>query len=259
MDIAKASLKMFDDIGRTMLGAPIRDGKDIKGVEDRKLTKHLRNITFILNTDAASDELLASHQMTAKNGDLPPLLPNVQAIIRDRAHAGRRVLQKPANADPYLKGIVEQVLTSKHSIVQRIENSHLHRDTLQERCAAEDARVSTRIKNLRAAKHRFESWAKPMGRLTIYRNAIIAVAEVITQTRASTVEAKDADAFKSMIDVELFISMAMLADAADEGLLLVRQNDSESMDVAIAPGHPHEKQTTSVELFHINFKTFLAI
>ena len=154
------------------------------------------------------------------------MLPNIQAIVRDRAHAGRRVLQKPAMADPYLKAIVESVLTERHSIIQRIENSHLHKDTLRKQCAALDEKVSTHICNMRAAKHRFESWAKPLGRFSIYRNAVISTAEVITTTRPNTPEAEDANNFKQMINEEVCISIGMLADAADEGLILVRSSSS---------------------------------
>ena len=53
------------------------------------------------------------------------MLPNVLSILRDRSHASRQVLQKPAIADEYVQQSKSKVFTDKHIIVQRIENSIL--------------------------------------------------------------------------------------------------------------------------------------
>ena len=162
------------------------------------------------------------------------ITPNVVAVVRDKAHANRRVIQKPALADAYLSNIMDTFISSKHSIVQRIERSHVFSDIFVDKCKARDQDITTLVRNFRAAKHRYESWAKPLGRFTLFRNAVIATADEIATMR-SGVPSADAENFKAKLDEEACLTLGLLADAADEGLLLTRSMDDELVDSATAP------------------------
>ena len=56
-----------------------------------RLLEHLRAHCHMLTTDAASDELTAAELARLKlNLDTEPFLPNLQFVLRDKAHAARR-------------------------------------------------------------------------------------------------------------------------------------------------------------------------
>ena len=89
------------------------------------------------------------------------------------------------------------------------------------------------IDNLRAAKHRFESLQKPMGRACLHIEALIKTA-LHTMSLRDDKQAKRSAQFLLFLDDEKLLSLAMLADAADESLLLTRVLDNEDVDPAVA-------------------------
>jgi len=66
-------------------------------------------------------------------------------------------------ADEFLAGAMHDTILDKRSIVQKIWNSHVFTAWFEQHAKALDGR---RVRNLRAAKHRFESYSKPLGRLS---------------------------------------------------------------------------------------------
>ena len=76
------------------------------------------------------------------------------------------------------------------------------------------------IKNMGAAKHRYESWAKPLGRFTIFLLAIITTADWMMVTRRGKSEGKDAESFLREVDEVQCLSIALMADSSDEGLAI---------------------------------------
>jgi hypothetical protein len=61
---------------------------------DMQLYSHLCQIIEVLAVDNAKDEQLVGSQLSCKLAvgpdALPPMLPNLQWVARDKAHAGRR-------------------------------------------------------------------------------------------------------------------------------------------------------------------------
>ena len=87
-------------------------------------------------------------------------------------------------------------------------------------------------KGLGAAKHRYESWAKPFAMVVMTLPALIRTAEEISLVRAGKPEGKDADRFLKFLNAERVLQLGMLADGADEAYLLIRIFDDEETDPA---------------------------
>ena len=89
-----------------------------------------------------------------------------------------------------------------------------------------------RIKNLSAAKHRFQSYQKPLGRSTLFFDALIRTAEYTVRERKGSDrgEDKDADAFLTDLDSEQRLQASMMADASDETMLFTRYSDDPDID-----------------------------
>jgi hypothetical protein len=88
-------------------------------------------------------------------------------------------------------------------------------------------------KGLGAAKHRFESWAKPFAMAVMTLPALIRTAEEISITRAGKAEGKDADDFLIFLNAERILQLGMMADGSDEGVVLIRIFDDELTDPAM--------------------------
>ena len=93
-------------------------------------------------------------------------------------------------------------------------------------------KIDSAVSNLRAAKHRFESYSKPLARFCLYVEAVIHVALRIVAERGSDSAAQHAKAFLTYINNERLVQLAMMADAADEALKLIRECDKEEWDTA---------------------------
>ena len=93
-------------------------------------------------------------------------------------------------------------------------------------------KIDSAVSNLRAAKHRFESYSKPLARFCLYVEAVIHVALRIVAERGSDSATQHAKAFLTYINNERLVQLAMMADAADEALKLIRECDKEEWDTA---------------------------
>ena len=125
---------------------------------------------------------------------------------------------------------MDDTVLREDSIVQKIWYSHVFTAWFERHAAkASDGR---RVRNLRAAKHRFESFSKPLGRLILWLPAVLATAHDIAVKRAGENAAKIARRRLENITAEKLLTLAMLVDAGDEGLALVRQVDDEQVDLA---------------------------
>ena len=85
-------------------------------------------------------------------------------------------------------------------------------------------RKSVSLVSLHSAKHRFESFAGPLSNWVVWLLAFIFTAREAVIKRTN-VEVKCAELFLSYISEERCILMAMLADAADDGLDFTRAHD----------------------------------
>ena len=198
---------------------------------DLQLEAHILHHIEAVTVDSASDELLACEMMRGCGGLTPQSTPNLKCIIRDATHAARRVTSKPEKADPFLQEIHNKLISSKASISQILHNSTtLWGPRFAARVKELDDHIGIEVRNVRACKHRHESFAKPAGRFVLYLDAYLAVAEeMVASASAVKSQAKD---FLEFLSTEVLVQAAMLADAADECLLFTRQLDDEDTDSA---------------------------
>jgi len=85
--------------------------------------------------------------------------------------------------------------------------------------------------NLRAAKHRFESYSKPLGRSIRWLPRLVKLMAKVSHTRTGTPKQR-ATAWLKWLSPRRVLLAAMAADAADEAMLVTRVFDKEQFDVA---------------------------
>ena len=186
-----------------------------------------------LTVDSAADELLAGELMRGRC-DLAPesiACPSLKLVVRDKTHASRRTTQKPEACDAFLTDIVDKLFSNKHSITQLIHNSHVWSSHFGAYVQDVEEKIGKGIRNVRAAKHRHESAAKPRGRFVLLMDAYIQVALHMLHGREDETK-KYAQEFLTYLTEEVALQAAMLADATDEGLCFTRTLDNEATDPA---------------------------
>ena len=131
-----------------------------------------------------------------------------------------------------MKEVMETFVRGNSAIVQRIEHSPIFKMWFKSCQPHAATRVNASVANLRAAKHRFESFIKPLARFVLYVEAITATALRIVAERGNEVAAQDAKSFLTFMNTERLLQAAMMADAADETAQLIRTCDAEDWDTA---------------------------
>ena len=186
-----------------------------------------------LTVDAAADEVLAGDIMRGRSNMENDVVtcPNLKIVVRDKTHASRRTTQKPETCDVFLAELVDKLFKGKHSITQLIHHSHVWSAHFASYVQDVEGRVGQGIKNVKGAKHRHESAAKPRGRFVLYMDAYIQTAMHMLHGRHDEV-GKHASEFLAYLNEEVALQAAMLADATDEGLLFTRALDNEDTDPA---------------------------
>ena len=126
------------------------------------------------------------------------------------------------------------LLTQNSSMINSIQWSHKLQDMFNKFCREiEGDKVSgERIRNMRHRKHRYESMQKPLGRLILFLDAVIMVAQWVAVNRPGGAEEVNALEFLLTIDEEALICVALCADAGDEGIQMVRDVDTEKHDTS---------------------------
>ena len=180
------------------------------------------------------------------------LHPNLKMIGRDKAHAFRKVLQRPYAADDFLETVMNDHILGSHSMTQIIANSHEFSLWLEEEIGRQEstAGFGAKCKNLRSAKHRFESHSTPLGRMLLYCPAFLANCQRIVENRRDNKEGRCSLGYLQSLTPEGLCQLAMLADAGDEGLLLVRAMDKENVDMAEIATVVQSFQSRIGVLFH---------
>ena len=186
-----------------------------------------------ITVDSASSELKAA-RIAGEN----KLMPNMVAILRDRAHATRRLLTRGLKAVHEFDTLVSMYVHDRHSIVQRIHNSDTFKAEYKHNVHALDGPFN-KSSNLSAAKHRFESYAKPLQQFVMTLPAILATAQKMSLERKEEPEGKDADNFLASISTEHVTMLGCITDCAHEVLWLTRLHDEDHHDLS---GLVHEVQ-----------------
>jgi hypothetical protein len=144
-----------------------------------------------------------------------------------------RLTSRAWAADPHLNRLYKQFVVAKDALVSLIENSNLLGEKFKRYVARSEEVFGIRVSNLSLARHRADSTQKPLARLVLFIDAMFAVAADISCSRRGR-EAQIADTFLQM-SAEDYLQLAMMADAGDEAIQLVRLCDSESFDPATTP------------------------
>jgi len=131
-----------------------------------------------------------------------------------------------------LDELTNSMIMGRTSVVQIISNSKEFRSWFERNVQAMSSHIAGKVKNLRAAKHRFETFSKPLARLVLFLPAFLKTAQEIASKRDDKPEGRAAAAWLSALTPANLVLLAMLADAGDEGLGLIRAADNEAVDTA---------------------------
>ena len=228
---AVAYANCFKNIVKTFCtygsGAPTSHKRrlQVRGrVPNAALLQKCREVLKVLSTDA-------ENAMQASRRDLSQGLSSMQdggffsdviAWVNDMTHATRRVMERPILASSFLAALMKNYIRGPHSITQLIRNSTTFTAWLTDAISELEDNPANRRKivSLRAALHRFESWASPLARLVLFWPAYAATAARIVRDRSrSSREGKIAALFLARLGVTDIIGMGALADGLQEGFL----------------------------------------
>ena len=221
-----------------------------------KLLEHFRQTVMCITVDSARDEVLSGEMMRCKALSCEPqqmaLTPNLKFVIRDKAHASRRIISRPWAADDFLWDIINMMCKGKGSISRMLEHSPEIRRVFSDFVKNSASQVvESSVTNMRAACHRFESFQKPLGRTCLHMHAVIRTALHVS-LRGQPSVALLAKAWLRWVDTEKFLMLSMMADVADEAMSLTRLLDKEGIDPAILNREVNNFKVTVTALFSGN-------
>ena len=206
---------------------------------DKTFRKHLVKIWGSLVTDAAANELLSATDTAQK----------VETI--DKSHASRRLLSRTLKLDDYMNGVLETMIVGKGSLCSLIQFSPNLREVFTSNVASmkedadaqaqgdeggysdEDGDEVDKAVNIGIAKHRFDSMSKRLRRAVKKIEAMIATADWAILFRKGKKECRCAQRFEDVLDDECYMTLAFMAEAAQECCEFTRCFDSASMDTSI--------------------------
>ena len=188
----------------------------------------IQTVTELFAADGASDE-----QAAGRIAQSTCFFHNVLCGQFDKAHACKRLLSRGWPSDPYMHALAEGLVLSKGAIAQRIHYSGLFRERFRQAVAQMSQQLCGRIRDLSAAKHRFTSYALPFRRAALFFLPLLRVAQSILDERGpASPEGQDAQTWLESVDNESALQLALMADAADEVLILNRFFDKNKYDKA---------------------------
>ncbi|CAE7269121.1 unnamed protein product [Symbiodinium sp. CCMP2592] len=204
----------------------------IDGQVDVALVNHFREKVEVVCADKASNEQVAGRM--SRTGP-SALFPNSKVVNHDSSHAMQRVLKRPWAAVEPIQRILEEWVTGANSVTQMIEHSHgmasVYRSYVQKLEVPINAK---RIRDLRAAKHRFSSLQKPLGRAVLTFDAMLSTILWAAAHRTGA-ERDRCLACLASLSEEGLILLAMAADISDENMRVLRLCDQEEFDAAEFP------------------------
>jgi hypothetical protein len=192
--------------------------------------------THAISIDAAQNEVTSTTIMRRDVKIEENLLtPNLKIVSRDGAHGSGRFLKRGFGADEYLQRITTTAYHAKGSITQLVHHSTEFRQWFEsavQTSRAQGVVLHAFIKNLSAAKHRYQSFQKPSGRGCLFFDALVTVAERIFVTRKGSgrKESDHAGGFLEDVTEEYRLQWAMAADASDEVMIYTRYHDDPEID-----------------------------
>ena len=196
--------------------------------------EYIRQRVEMFTADGAANEQLAGKMLhpTSLRGDLETKLPNMRLVIRDKAHATRRITDRTIGADCVLEQILNVIVVGRPSVSRLLKNSRPIACMFESEVAKQEriAGVTSSVRNMSFAKQRFDSTAKPLGRCLLNLDAVISTMQIVcAQRQSGSSEYKAAANFLNLIsEARNLVLAGMLADACDECLVLIRFFDREA-------------------------------
>ena len=213
----------------------LRSGK-AAGTVGEPLVKHIlqRVVFYVSDGDSASH--LAGHMLHtgSERAALAEKLPNLRAIIRDRAHSSRHLNEHSFTADPILHSLLQTAVLKQHSIVRQIKDSQPLRQIFVAEARSQTHRddLITVVTDMSFAAQRFDSLQKPLGRIVLNLEALLSYCHVVTRERsANSPEVPRCLEFLQCITEQNVLLLGMMADASDECMMLTRFMDRDTFDV----------------------------
>ena len=198
----------------------------------KSLFQHFKSKLVSVTTDSAADEVLSSELMRTKmTGFREVLAPNLRWVVQDKAHGSRRITSRPWHSDEFLNEVLQFMAGGHASIARLVHYSPEIKRIFQQFANTSESTVLKTVSNFRAAQHRFDSQAKPLGRTCLFLHACVRTALHLTRARSDNMMRK-AKNFLLWLNDERALQAAMLADAADTSLRLTRCMDAEDLDTA---------------------------
>ena len=255
--ICDATLATMNRFCSRFHGAP---GKPrVKSFVKKTLFQKLRQNIIVITVDSAGDECLASEMMrsSALSNTHLRATPYLKFVVRDKAHASKRLVSRGWGVDPYLNKVMGMYARDRASIARTIQNSHIIRLKFKQYVGTSFRMVSRTVSNMRSAKHRFESLQKPFGRTVLFCYPTIRTGLWTYQTRDDQSSA-NAKIWLEYVDTENALQAAMMADASDQTIVLSRLLDNEDVDPAILNHEVRQYVQTNELLFGDSAKCLTA-
>ena len=238
IEITEATRNQMEIFCTRFYGAPFANSiAKVKGDFDQELFDHILKTCEAITVDSAGDEIASAYDSSAPNSftalslGMLCFLPNLLHILRDKAHAIRKLMTRPWTIDPTLENIMDLFVTGRGSLLNMIENSIELKMWLKDFSEKNKTKViSSVFSSVRAASHRFESYLSPMVRFVMDFDAFLALAIKISILRHDTVPGQNARFFLETINEEICIMIALLCECGDECLQLLRIYDVEAPD-----------------------------
>ena len=259
--VHEATEKILRRLCTRCLGAPAVGGAGpysmAVGKFDEQRFESYRSKTRSLAVDAAANEQLASEMHRDKElaGDLQALFPQLAGVELDAAHASRRFL-RPWNVLAETSVVVNELVRAKDSFPQMLHHSRPFRNVYEKHLQQATGGLGSRSSaHLAAAKHRFESIARPLGRLCLHLPSVLGAAlEIATSTTRACVR-KNLVGWLKRLTTSRLVLLSMCADASDEVLQMTRQVEAE----ATCAGAAHAAAARTLERLAVLFEQGQAI
>ena len=224
LGIVDATRSIYSDFATQFIDPP--PGASVEPIFQQDHYNHMCKITEAAAVDSASNEICSVSDMACAE-----FTPNCRYCLRDAAHSARRVLERLwGKGDSVLSDILGLFCQWRDSVAQLIHHSEGNQLIFKEctESAANEAAVSTRFRNLRAAKHRIETFTTPLSRMVLTPTAILmfcmSMCIEFTDRRRQV-----ANTFLTTINVLIFLIAAMMADGGTEVMYMIRIFDTEDL------------------------------
>ena len=205
--------------------------------------QHILDHVEMFSADGAANEQLAGrllHPLVQRSAQAVGKLKNLKMVLRDKAHAARRLTLRTFNVDPKLAALQKIMLSDTPSIAKMLRYSRPCREVFEQALAtqrpiqgAESAPGGAAgPTHMGYAKQRFDNAARPLGICVWDLDAVIRTCDVIWHdTSFDNKWRKLCQAFLAELDEEMVLLLGRMADASGEVLMLVRFFDREEFAI----------------------------